>query len=107
MCEEKTTADQVGAFTDAVIAVNINIIVLELQAPEHSNLAAPLPLCPTVFSYAVIYVFIAIIWLNHHHLLRGCSLPHAGNTRCFGHNQSGIFPLEGAHELATGMRALR
>jgi uncharacterized membrane protein len=44
--------------------------VLELKAPEESTVSALLPLWPTAVSYAVSYLFIAIIWLNHHHLLR-------------------------------------
>jgi uncharacterized membrane protein len=32
--------------------------------------AALLPLWPTGLSYAVSYLFIAIVWVNHHHLLR-------------------------------------
>jgi uncharacterized membrane protein len=70
MGEQKTAADRVGAFTDGVIAVIITIMVLELKAPEHPSFGALLPLWPTAISYAVSYLFIAIIWLNHHHLLR-------------------------------------
>jgi len=66
----KTTADRMGAFSDAVIAVIITIMVLELKAPDTASFAALLPLWPTAISYAVSYLFIAIIWLNHHHLLR-------------------------------------
>ena len=35
-----------------------------------SSLSALLPLCPTALSYGVSYLFIAIVWVNHHHLLR-------------------------------------
>jgi TMEM175 potassium channel family protein len=70
MHEQKTTADRLGTFTDAVIAVIITIMVLELKAPDEATFSALLPLWPTAISYAVSYLFIAIIWLNHHHLLR-------------------------------------
>ncbi len=70
MREQKTAADRVGAFTDGVIAVIITIMVLELKAPDAASFAALLPLWPTAISYAVSYLFIAIIWLNHHYLLR-------------------------------------
>jgi uncharacterized membrane protein len=66
----KTTPDRLGAFSDAVIAVIITIMVLELKAPEQATFSALLVLWPTAVSYAVSYLFIAIIWLNHHHLLR-------------------------------------
>src|SRR5262249_20315672 len=52
------------------IAVIITIMVLELRAPDEATFAALVPLWPTAISYAVSYLFIAIIWLNHHHLLR-------------------------------------
>ncbi|MDB5978953.1 MAG: hypothetical protein JWR07_5713 [Nevskia sp.] len=70
MHERRATADRLGAFSDAVIAVIITIMVLELKAPESSTFSALLPLWPTAVSYAVSYLFIAIIWVNHHHLLR-------------------------------------
>jgi uncharacterized membrane protein len=71
MHEHKTTAERLGAFSDAVIAVIITIMVLELKAPEDAaTFSALLPLWPTAVSYIISYVFIAIIWLNHHHLLR-------------------------------------
>lgn len=68
--EQKVAADRVGAFSDAVIAVIITIMVLELKPPQEATFSALLPLWPTAISYSVSYLFIAIIWLNHHHLLR-------------------------------------
>jgi uncharacterized membrane protein len=62
--------DRLGMFSDAVIAVIITIMALELRAPEQPAFAALAELWPTALSYAVSYLFIAIIWINHHHLLR-------------------------------------
>src|SRR6185437_7633752 len=70
MRKENMTPDRVGGFSDGVIAVIITIMVLELHPPEEASFTALLPLWPTTISYAVSYLFIAIIWLNHHHLLR-------------------------------------
>jgi uncharacterized membrane protein len=70
MREATSTTERLGAFSDAVIAVIITIMVLELKAPEEASVSALLPLWPTAVSYGVSYLFIAIIWLNHHHLLR-------------------------------------
>jgi len=64
------TPDRMGAFSDGVIAVVITIMVLELRPPMNGSLSALAPLWPTAISYAVSYLFIAIIWMNHHHLLR-------------------------------------
>lgn len=68
--EQKAPADRLGAFSDAVIAVISTVMVLELKAPDEATFSALLPLWPTAISYAVSYLFIAIIWVNHHHLLR-------------------------------------
>ncbi len=70
--------ERLGAFSDAVIAVIITIMVLELKAPEQATFAALLDLWPTALSYAVSYLFIAIIWINHHHLMRFVRRPTHG-----------------------------
>jgi uncharacterized membrane protein len=67
---EKATPERLGAFSDAVFAVIITIMVLDLRPPPQATLSALLPLWPTALSYAVSYLFIAIVWVNHHHLLR-------------------------------------
>jgi len=67
---EKTTADRLTAFSDAVFAVIVTVMVLELRAPDQAAFSALWPLWPTAISYAVSYLFIAIIWINHHHLMR-------------------------------------
>jgi uncharacterized membrane protein len=78
MREEKITADRLAAFSDAVFAVIVTIMVLELKAPEQRTFAALVPLWPTVISYVVSYLFIAIIWINHHYLLRFAGPPTLG-----------------------------
>jgi len=45
-------------------------MVLELKPPENPSFAALALLWPTAVSYAVSYLFIAIVWVNHHYLLR-------------------------------------
>jgi uncharacterized membrane protein len=64
----KTSPDRVGAFSDGVFAVLITILVLELKPPKTYSFSALLPEWPTGLSYVVSYVFIAIVWVNHHHL---------------------------------------
>ena len=54
----------------AVFAVLITVLVLELRPPELPTFKALLSLWPTWLSYAVSYLFIAIVWANHHHLMR-------------------------------------
>jgi len=70
MPNKKTTPERLEMFSDAVFAVIITIMVLDLKPPAEATLKALLPLWPTALSYVVSYFFIAIIWVNHHHLLR-------------------------------------
>jgi len=70
MPKRKGTTERLAAFSDAVFAVIITIMILDLKPPEHPTFAALLPLWPTGLSYAVSYLFIAIVWTNHHYLLR-------------------------------------
>ncbi|MBI2823323.1 MAG: DUF1211 domain-containing protein [Planctomycetia bacterium] len=58
------------AFSDAVIAIIITIMVLELKAPEDAELVALRPLVPALLSYVLSFVFVGIYWNNHHHLLQ-------------------------------------
>ncbi len=57
------------AFSDGVIAIIITIMVLELKIPEGANWQALHPVIPVFLTYALSFVFIAIYWNNHHHLL--------------------------------------
>jgi uncharacterized membrane protein len=70
MPQRRATVERLGSFSDGVFAVIITIMVLELKPPEHATFAALEALWPTALSYAASYEFIAIVWMNHHHLLR-------------------------------------
>jgi uncharacterized membrane protein len=59
-----------AAFSDGVFAVIITVMVLELKPPHQFTFEALAQLWPMLLSYAVSYLFIAIVWVNHHHLLR-------------------------------------
>lgn len=66
----RATPERLSAFSDAVFAVLITVLVLELRPPELPTFKAFLSLWPTWLSYAVSYLFIAIVWVNHHYLMR-------------------------------------
>lgn len=70
MRPEKPLDGRIAAFSDGVIAVVITIMVLDLKAPQESSFSALWPLWPTAMSYAVSYLFIAIVWINHRHLMQ-------------------------------------
>ena len=65
-----STPERLSAFSDGVFAVLITVLVLELRPPDIPTFKALLLLWPTWLSYAVSYLFIAIVWINHHYLLR-------------------------------------
>jgi len=58
------------AFSDGVIAIIITIMVLELRAPKEPTVEALRPLVPVFLSYLLSFVFVAIYWNNHHHLIQ-------------------------------------
>lgn len=68
MTTRQTSPDRAELFSDAVFAVIITILVLKLNPPHPDTFGALLPLWPTGLSYVISYLFIAIVWVNHHHL---------------------------------------
>jgi uncharacterized membrane protein len=70
---KRATPERLSTFSDGVFAVLITVLVLELRPPERPTFEALLALWPTWLSYAVSYLFIAIVWANHHYLMRYAS----------------------------------
>jgi len=61
--------DRLAAFSDGVIAILITIMVLDLKVPPQTDWTALLSVAPTLLSYVMSFVYLAIYWNNHHHLL--------------------------------------
>jgi uncharacterized membrane protein len=61
---------RVEAFSDAVIAIIMTIMVLELRPPHSAELSALGAKWPTFLSYILSFVFTGIYWNNHHHLFQ-------------------------------------
>jgi uncharacterized membrane protein len=61
--------DRLNAFSDGVIAIIITIMVLELKVPHGDDLNAIAPLAPVFLSYVLSFIYVAIYWNNHHHLM--------------------------------------
>ena len=57
------------AFSDGVIAILITIMVLELKIPHGTDWEALRPLLPVFLTYVLSFVYLAIYWNNHHHML--------------------------------------
>ncbi len=63
------TKNRLEAFSDGVLAIIITIMVLELKVPHSSELSALQPLLPVFLSYILSFIYVAIYWNNHHHVL--------------------------------------
>ena len=61
--------DRLLAFSDGVIAIIITIMVLELKVPHGSEWADLAKLLPVFFSYILSFLYVAIYWTNHHHMM--------------------------------------
>ena len=61
--------ERLTAFSDGVIAIIITIMVLELKVPHGADWAALSALWPVFLSYILSFLYVAIYWNNHHHLL--------------------------------------
>jgi uncharacterized membrane protein len=58
------------AFTDGVVAILITILVLELRPPTGDHFADILDEKGKLLAYILSFVFVAIYWVNHHHLFQ-------------------------------------
>ena len=63
-------ADRMVAFTDAVIAIILTIMVLELPVPRGESFRSLERTLPLFGAYALSFVIVGIFWTNHHHLLQ-------------------------------------
>ena len=70
VCDALTvTRGRLEAFTDAVIAIVMTIMVLDLRPPAGHGFGDLKPLVPKLLVYALSFTFLAIYWNNHHHLM--------------------------------------
>ncbi|TAK14488.1 MAG: DUF1211 domain-containing protein [Acidobacteria bacterium] len=63
------TRNRLEAFSDGVIAIIITIMVLELRPPEGGHWADLAHEWPKFLAYVLSFIYIAIYWNNHHHLM--------------------------------------
>jgi uncharacterized membrane protein len=65
----RTDTGRVAAFSDAVFAIAITLLALEMRTPRHSPgqlLPALLHQWPVYLGYLTSFAYIGVIWLNHH-----------------------------------------
>lgn len=58
------------AFSDAVIAILMTIMVLELKIPHGGDLETLTPLLPIFLTYVLSFIYLGIYWNNHHHMFQ-------------------------------------
>ena len=61
--------NRLEAFSDGVLAIIITIMVLEFSVPEGHTFKDIKPLIPKVLGYILSFIYVAIYWNNHHHLM--------------------------------------
>jgi uncharacterized membrane protein len=76
--DQGVTRGRLEAFSDAVIAIVMTIMVLELVPPHGAELADLGSLVPKVLSYVLSFAILAIYWNNHHHLLQAARTVSGG-----------------------------
>lgn len=68
--------NRIEAFTDAVVAIILTIMVLEIKIPEDtSEFSDLLEKAPYFIAFIISFIFICAAWYHHHYLL--------AKTKCF------------------------
>ena len=88
--ELKPTNRRIESFSDAVFAIVVTIMVLEIHIPDDlafgSNGAALMEFGALLVTYALSFVVIAIFWSNHHYLI--FTLPKPDRTTIWLNNNA-------------------
>ncbi len=66
--DEPLSPGRLEAFSDGVIAIILTIMVLELKSPARADPQALLYEWPIFVSYIISFFYVAVYWINHHHL---------------------------------------
>jgi len=82
---------RIEAFSDAVMAIIVTLLVLELKVPELGDtftgaeaMTALIHLTPKFLSFAMSFLVVAIFWVNHHHFFH--RLKHSDRTMLWCNN---------------------
>lgn len=64
------TKSRLEAFTDGVVAIVLTVLVLNIQIPDAPILASLKAITNILFAYVVSFIFVAVIWVNHHRMMQ-------------------------------------
>ncbi|OJG45759.1 hypothetical protein RV04_GL002048 [Enterococcus hermanniensis] len=67
---KKMTKSRLEAFTDGVVAIVLTVLVLDIQIPDAPTLASLISITNTLLAYIVSFIFVAVIWVNHHRMMQ-------------------------------------
>jgi hypothetical protein len=70
MSKHEATPERLGTLSDAILAIIITVLMLNLKAPGSASLQDLLSLWPQGLRYAVSHGLLTIVWINHHYLFR-------------------------------------
>jgi uncharacterized membrane protein len=90
MPQKVVNPERLKAFSDGVFAVIITVLVLDLRPPHDASWEALLAEWPTAVSYAVSYLFVTIVWINHHYIL---SFADSATPRLIWGNSAHLFTV--------------
>ena len=62
--------DRLNALTDGVVAIVLTIMVLEVKIPAEPTVRAVLEVLPFLAAYLLAFIYVAIYWNNHHHMMQ-------------------------------------
>jgi len=81
---------RIEAFSDAVFAIVVTIMILEIRIPDELAVRvdqnALMPFVAVIGTYALSFIVIAIFWSNHHYLI--FTLPKADRTTIWLNNNA-------------------
>jgi uncharacterized membrane protein len=73
------TSSRLEGFSDGVIAIIITLMVLEIRIPKidvrlssRDALHHLFPIIPQLVAYALSFVMLGVLWVNHHQFFRQC-----------------------------------
>lgn len=64
------TKNRLEAFTDAIIAIAMTLIVLEIKVPIWEHFSSIIWISKSLIAYIISFIFISIYWNTHHHLFQ-------------------------------------
>jgi uncharacterized membrane protein len=64
------TPGRLNALTDGVVAIVLTIMVLEVKIPAQPTVDAVLDVLPFLAAYLLAFIYVAIYWNNHHHMMQ-------------------------------------